>query len=253
MWIFIFLLGLSVGSFINVLIDRLPKNESIVKKRSHCDSCKKTLGFLDLIPVLSFIILKEKCRYCHSPISIQYPIVELLTGFLFLLIFVVFGGIREIRVVGFYFFIVSSFIAIFFIDLKEGIIPDKIIYPAILISLVFLIFQYHNILISHLLSAFGACLFFFFLLVATRGRGMGFGDVKLVFLMGLLLGFPKIIVALYVAFLTGAILGIILVLCRVKKLGGGTLPFGPFLVLGTLGSLFWGDFLVRYTFSFLFR
>jgi prepilin signal peptidase PulO-like enzyme (type II secretory pathway) len=137
---------------------------------------------------------------------------------------------------------------VFFADIKYGIIPDKIVFPAIVVSLLYL-FMLHNSYFSprgeagmiHLLSGSGAFLFFLILYLATKGRGMGFGDVKLVFLLGFFLGWPNVIVAFYIAFLTGAILGCILILWGKKKFSGGMIPFGPFLVLGAVISLFWGE------------
>jgi len=151
------------------------------------------------------------------------------------------GELLDFVTLGYYLFVISSLIVIFFTDLKYGIIPDKIVYPAILVSLLFLISQYPNILISHVISALGAFLFFLILYLLTKGRGMGFGDVKLVFLLGLILGFPKIVVAFYIAFLTGAVVGCILILWGKKKFSGGIIPFGPYLVLGAIISLLWGE------------
>ncbi len=247
---FLFLLGLAVGSFLNVLIDRLPRDESIIKGRSYCEHCKKPLIWYDLIPLLSFLILKGKCRYCHFPISWYYSVVELTTGILFVLVYLFFPqegimnhelGIMGIVSVIYYLFIVSSFIVVFFADLKYGIIPDKVVFSSIVVSIVYLFILHNSYFIIHLLSALGAFLFFFLLYLITRGQGMGFGDVKLVFLLGLFLGWPKVIVAFYIAFLTGAILGCILILWGKKKFSGGTVPFGPFLVLGAITSLFWGE------------
>ena len=182
---FIFLFGLAVGSFLNVLIDRLPRDESVIKGRSYCENCKKQLLWYDLIPLLSFLILKGKCRHCHSPISFYYPTVELVTGAMFVLVYLFLpqegimnqeSGIMGLVSLAYNLFVVSSLIVVFFADLKYGIIPDKIVYPAILVSLLFLISQYPNILISNILSALGAFLFFFLLYLITRGRGMGFGQ-----------------------------------------------------------------------------
>lgn len=234
----IFVFGLIVGSFLNVLIYRLPQNLSLLG-RSFCPNCKKKISWYDNIPLLSFILLKGKCRFCHSPISLQYPIVELLTGILFVLIFFMLPdqNIKYLTSISYYLFIISSLIVIFFTDLKHGIIPDKITYSAIVVSIIFLTSQYPNIPISYFLSAFGAAAFLGFLHVITRGRGMGLGDVKLAALMGLFLGFPKIVLALYAAFLTGAIVSLILILVG-KKRFGQTIPFGPFLILGTILTLF---------------
>jgi len=249
----IFLIGLFVGSFLNVLADRLPREESVVKGRSHCEKCKKKLAWFDLIPLLSFLILKGKCRYCKVSLSFYYLAVELITGILFILTtFFVFNG-QQFSIFNFqllpsltyYLFIVSCLIAIFFADLKYGIIPDKIVFPAILVSFLYLFINHSSFIINHLFSALGACLFFLFLFLITKGRGMGFGDVKFAFLMGLILGFPKIVVGLYVAFLTGAIVGCILIVWRKKKIFGTAIPFGPFLAVGTLAAIFYGEILTQ--------
>lgn len=245
-YFFLFFLGLAVGSFLNVLIYRLPKDLSIFG-RSFCPHCKKKIAWHDNIPLISFILLKGKCRHCRFPISLQYPVVEFLTGSLFVLAFFFFGiknnesRIMDLVTVGYYLFIFSGLIAIFFTDLKYGIIPDKIVYSLVVLSLVYLLMIHNSLFIIHILSSIGAFLSLLFLFLVTRGRGMGFGDVKLAFLMGLFLGFPKIVVALYLAFLTGAVVSLILVLWGKKKFSGGTVPFGPFLVLGTLISFFLGD------------
>lgn len=258
-FLIIFLFGLAIGSFLNVLIDRIPRNEPIVKSRSYCESCKKKLKWIDLIPILSFIVLKGKCRYCRSSISIYYPVVEFLTGIVFISLFVFLSQrfmIYDLRfmnvlLIVYYLIITSSLIVIFFIDLKYGIVPDKITYSVILLSFIFLIIFYQNILLTNLLSAFVAFMFFLFIFVITKGRGMGFGDVKLVFLLGIFLGFPKIVVALYLAFLTGAFISLILIMFRKKKFFGSTIPFGPFLVIGTIVSLFFGDLILKYILPFL--
>ncbi|HZE86743.1 MAG TPA: prepilin peptidase [Methylomirabilota bacterium] len=236
--VFLFLFGICVGSFLNVVTDRLPNGESIIKGRSHCDFCKKKLGFFDLIPLFSYVFLAGRCRYCQKKLSFYYPLVELLTGLLFIFIALHTGMLSETF---YYLFIVSTLIILFFTDLKYGILPFVVIFPTIIISLGYILLTTQSLLLNDLLSAFGAFLFFLLLFFITKGRGMGFGDVVYVFLMGLLLGFPNIVLGLYIAFLSGAIISLILVLIKRKKLQGGTVPFGPFLVAGTFISLFWGQ------------
>jgi len=244
--VFIFLLGLVIGSFLNVLVDRLPKGESVIKGKSYCDNCKKNLKWYDLIPLLSFTSLKGKCRYCSSLLSLYYPIVELATGLIFVATALFFLNNFELIVtLIYYLFIMSSLIVIFFADLKYGIIPDKIVFPSIVVSFIYLFFILNSLFLIHLFSALGACLFFLSLFLVTRGKGMGFGDVKFSFLMGLILGFPNVIVSLYIAFLTGAIVGCILIIWRKKRVFGTAIPFGPFLVLGCLTAIFFGDFLTQ--------
>lgn len=269
-FLFIFLIGIFIGSFLNVVIDRLPRKEAIARGRSHCEFCKKELGWYDLIPLLSFLMLKGKCRYCHKKLSFYYPIIELTTGVLFAFTYL---WISEIYPFGlaqgghlpftiyhliYYLIIISAFIIIFFEDLKFGIIPDKVVFPAIIVSLAYLFIIYHlsftpiqSEFIIYLASGIGSFLFFLLLFLITKGKGMGFGDVKLSFLLGLILGFPKIILALYLAFLTGAILGIILIIWRKKRSIKDTIPFGPFLILGTILALFYGDLLIPKIIIFL--
>ncbi|MBI2028739.1 MAG: prepilin peptidase [Candidatus Levybacteria bacterium] len=258
--IFIFLVGTAIGSFLNVLVDRLPRGEGVFGGRSHCDKCKKDLAWYDLIPLFSFLILRGKCRYCHTPLSLYYPVVELTTGILFVLVFVFLGARimnQELRILDYitlvyYFIIISSLIVVFFTDLKYGIIPDAIVAPSIFVSFPYLFFNHYSLILNHLLSGGGAFLFFLFLFLITKGRGMGFGDVKLSFLLGLVLGFPKIAVALYISFLTGAIVGCILIIWKRKRLHGTKIPFGPFLVFGTLLTIFLGEQIMQIMLGFLF-
>ena len=258
--IFIFTFGLCVGSFLNVLIDRLSKNESITKERSHCDHCRRKLAWVDLIPVFSFIILNGKCRYCRSPISSYYPTVELTTGVLFVLLLSTLPdintkyqvlSIKHVEQVLFYLFLVSSLIVIFFTDLKYGIIPDKIVYSAIFVSAIYLILNNKYLMLSNFLAGTFAFLFFFLIFLVTHRKGMGFGDVKLIFLLGLILGYPKIVPAIYLAFLIGAIASIVLILFKKKKFIGGTVPFGPFLVLAAIIAFYWGNIIVEKILPFL--
>jgi prepilin signal peptidase PulO-like enzyme (type II secretory pathway) len=259
----IFIFGLAVGSFLNCIIYRLQKEESFLLKRSYCPNCKKALGWQDLIPVLSFVFLKGKCRYCQRPISWQYPLVELVTGILF--VFIAWNQLI-INPIGipsgsygasnflnfFYLLIVACFLIIIFVsDLRYYIIPDKIIYPAIGLALIYNIFLFFILhssfwaFLNPLLSAILASAFFLAIVLISRGKWMGWGDPKLAFFMGLLLGFPKIIVALFLAFLIGAIMGVGLILTGKKTLKS-EVPFGPFLVVGTVIALFYGKTIIEW-------
>ncbi len=255
--IIIFIFGLIIGSFLNVVIYRLENGGKIINDRSRCLFCKHTLNWYDLIPILSFILLKGKCRYCNNKISWQYPAVEIATGILFALIFnFQFSIFSEFSIFNFqflsllfWFYITAIFIVIFAYDLKHYIIPDKIIYPAIVITLGFNLFgnisaqggpalgwQFSNFLFP----AFIASLFFYTIIIVTKGKGMGGGDVKLAFLMGLLLGWPVILLSLFLAFILGSIIGIFLILINKKKMSS-MIPFGPFLIIGTFVGLFFGE------------
>lgn len=250
-----FILGLFIGSFLGVVVDRIAKNETIVKGRSCCDMCKKKLMWNDLIPIFSFLLIKGKCRYCKTSLSPFYPIIELITGISFVIAgqaalsgnnfqFIIYN-FQNLLSLFFYLYIVSALIVIFFIDLKYGIIPDKILIPAVLITLIFNILNSNYQILNILFSAIGASLFFLFLILITKGKGMGYGDVKFAFLIGLLLGFPNVVFSLYLAFLTGGIVSIILILCKKKKFQKDTIPFGPFLAFATFLCLFWGDLITK--------
>jgi len=250
--LFIFCFGLVVGSFLNCVIYRLETGENFLRGRSLCPNCKHILEWKDLIPILSFILLKGKCRYCGKKISFQYPIVEFLTGFLFFLIskFYFFPIIFQNSLTTIYLLLTTSFlIVIFFFDFKHYLIPDRVIYPAILVSLTFLFLYPKSYILNPLCSAFGASLFFFFIYLISKGKWMGFGDVKLAFLIGLFLGFPKILVALFFAFFIGALIGIGLILAKKKTLKS-EVPFGPFLITGAFLALFFGENLIPWYLNF---
>ena len=257
MIIIFFIIGLFLGSFLGVLVDRLTNKESIINGRSRCDKCKKELGLLDLIPVLSFIFLKGKCRYCHTRLPYFYPLIEITTAILFSLTYVLFDF--QFPFVSFqliyYLLMVSSFIVIFFTDLKYGIIPDKIVFPAIFVSIFYLLLFNPSFLVIHLLCGLGAFIFFIAIsygfFVLTKKQSMGGGDIKLSLLLGLFLGFPGILVSLYIAFLTGAVVSIILILWKKKTSLKDTLPFGPFLILGSIISFFFGSIIYGYALTFL--
>jgi len=254
--IIVFIFGTIVGSFLNCVIYRLEQGQSFLKGRSYCPLCKHTLSWQDLIPVLSFLFLKGKCKYCSQKISWQYPLVELSTGILFLFIYLISKGPSSVI----FNWVVSSFLIIIFIyDLKHYIIPDKIIYPAIfvsgiwylvsgiwyLVSGIFLNIYTKYEILNTIYSAFGAALFFLAIVLVSRGKWMGVGDIKLAFFMGLFLGWPDILVALFSAFFIGAIIGTGLIVAGRKKLSS-EVPFGPFLVTGTFLALFFGEALTSW-------
>ena len=255
-YILIFILGLVIGSFLNVVIFRLKKHESIFKKRSHCLFCKKQLSWYELIPLFSFIVLLGKCKKCKKHISWQYPLVEFFTGLIFVLIFhFLFSFFNDFIDFRFYislafWFIISSFLIIVFVyDLKHYLVADIIIYPAIIITFLYRIFQAFEFKDFDLLNYLGAALiaggFFLAIILISKGKWMGLGDVKIGFLMGLVLGLPLIFVALFLAFLIGAVISVILLILKKKKLKS-EIPFGPFLVLATMISLFFGEFLINW-------
>jgi prepilin signal peptidase PulO-like enzyme (type II secretory pathway) len=259
----LFVFGCIIGSFINVLIDRGETNEQVVSGRSYCDHCKKSLNAVDLVPVISFISLGGKCRYCKYKLSYYYPIVELTTGFLFALssfqILNTATG-RNIELSGlvhvpFLLGIIIVLVIVFFADVKYGIIPLKAVIFGVVISLFWNQFfpLSDTTLFNYFLSGIFSFLSFLAIHLITKGKGMGMGDVIFVFLMGLLLGFPKIVIGFYIAFISGAIISLILIFLKKKKMKGGTIPFGPFLVAGTYISLLWGNNILDFIIAYLLR
>ena len=239
--IVIFLFGLIVGSFLNCVIYRLETGGSFLKGRSFCPHCKHKLALQDLIPVFSFLFLRGKCRYCGQKISPQYPLVEIATATLFLLM----AEAKPLSIETGFLMVISCFLIVIFVyDLKHYIIPDKVIYPAIAIALIFnfqfLISKQFLIFNSQILSAFGAAAFFAAIVLVSRGKWMGIGDIKLAFLMGLILGWPNIFVALSLSFFIGAIIGIGLIIFGRKKMKS-EVPLGPFLITGTFLVMFFGN------------
>lgn len=240
MLIFSFLiLGLIIGSFLNVLIYRIPRGESIILPPSHCPSCNHRLGFFDLFPVLSYLGLRGRCRYCKTPISWRYPLVELLAGGLTLLCWIRFGPNSE----GLMALILTYIlIVIAFIDLEHQLIPNVLTLPMMAIGLLFRIWQGEIItgILGGLIS--GGLLLIITLLYP---KGMGMGDVKYMAMAGIFLGWKK---ALFVLF-AGSFLGLLIMtpLMLLKKLDRkSAFPFGPFLVVGTLIALYWEEAIFYY-------
>jgi leader peptidase (prepilin peptidase) / N-methyltransferase len=259
--ILIFIIGLFIGSFLGVLTDRIPRSETVVKGRSHCEFCKKELKWLDLIPVFSFLSTRGRCRYCKHALPYFYPAIEIITGIMFVAtyLFTIYNSpfINHNQIINYqlsiinllyYLIIIASFIVIFFTDLKYGIIPDKILFSTIIISLLCQLIINYQLLIINLLCGVGTFLFFLLISIIfsalTKKDAMGGGDIKLAFLLGLILGFPNIIISLYLSFLTGALVGIILIIWKKKNFQKATLPFGPFLIFGATISLFWGNLIL---------
>ena len=233
-----------MGSFLNCLVCRLHKKEDFLVKRSYCPYCKHTLSWKDLIPVLSFLLLKGKCRYCGQRISLQYILAELTTGILFVL---------ALTQHSYFLLLAFSFLVIIIYDFKYYIIPDKVIFPAIAITFLYQLvsnFQSIDIFYSAVISALAAAGFFLSIFLISRGRWIGFGDVKLALFMGLLLNFPGILVAMFFSFFIGAIIGTVLIALNKKGLKS-EVPFGPFLMIGTLIGLFWGEKIFSWYLSLL--
>jgi prepilin signal peptidase PulO-like enzyme (type II secretory pathway) len=286
-----FLIGLFLGSLVLCIAERSLTDETFFG-RSYCDHCKKTLSWVDLIPILSFTINRGKCRQCGHKLSKNYLLSEIFMGLIialqFYFIFVqnnlsleyfaslsIFDRMIFFFEISFQIYIVSVFAILFVTDFKKYLLPNRITYPAMGITIAYLVvdtllhiyalytsikmsligeyllpphsnyfymhaFDLLNPLTYGIISAFGAAGFFWLLIFGSRGRGMGGGDLKLAFLMGLVLGFPNIVVAIMLSFILGSLYAIALIVLKRKKFGQ-TIPFGPFLSIGSLIVLFTGD------------
>lgn len=232
----LFIFGTFIGSFLNVLADRLPKGKNPWLGRSKCDHCKKTLEPNDLIPLLSFLMLGGRCRYCKKKLSYQYPFAELVTGIVFTGLYLYVPDVTKYLPL---LVIFCSFLVIFIADMKYQVIPDEVVITSLVGTAAYLLVT-QTPWTMHLLSGFGAFAFFLTIFLLTKGRGMGFGDVKLSLVLGLFLGFPAIVLSLYLAFLTGAALSLILILTKAKK-WRSRIAFGPFLLCGFLITYLWGN------------
>ncbi len=269
----IFLIGLFVGSFLNVISDRVVRNEAIFFGRSHCDTCKHKLAPKDLVPLLSFIFIKGKCRYCKTKLSVYYPTAEILTGLVFVLAYFTKSVLPAV--------VFCAYIVLFLTDAKYTLIPNKVVIPAIIFVFGFLLVtniytlfslrtnlendaigkyllrtDFYNARVAEtlkhlgltLFSSLSISLFFIFLIFITKGRGMGGGDVTLGFLIGLFNGFPTNILAIFLGFLFGTIFSLGLILTKQKSIKD-TIPFGPFLIVGSVVAYFFGKQLLSWYFG----
>jgi len=247
MWYIVSIIfGAMIGSFLNVCIFRLPKEESIVTPGSHCPHCQKPIKFYDNVPLVSYILLNGRCRYCKESISIQYPLVEGITALVSLILFVRFGPTLSYV---FYFSFIAALIVISIIDLYHQIIPDVISLPGIGVGLLASLAIPQIDIIDSLIGALlgGGSLF----IVATlyqwlfKREGMGGGDVKLLAMIGAFLGWKAVILTILLGSLLGSISGIIVMVLRGKDFKYA-IPFGPFLSLGAVIALFYGQDLIRW-------
>lgn len=244
--ILVFVLGSVVGSFLNVCIYRIPQKQSIVFPPSHCPDCNTKLKPADLIPVLSYLFYKGKCRYCGETISIQYPFIELLTGIVYLLLFIKFG-----YSIDFIFFVVlcTLLIIISGIDYEHKIIPDGIVLGILVIAIIYksITYFYLRLSVDWIGSLIGLLIGGgFLLLVALVSKGgMGGGDIKLMGVLGFWLGWKLTIVTMLVSFITGAFLSALLLLFKIKD-RKDAIPFGPFIALAAFITILKGNELLHW-------
>ena len=252
---FIFTFGLVVGSFLNAVIYRLGSLLSIFAKSSVCPHCGHELAWPDLIPLVSFFMLNRHCRYCGKPISWQYPLVELATALTFVAVFFVnfqfsisnFQSIFNFQFL-FQLIFVCFLIVICVYDLKHFLILDRVVFPAALIAFIYQVLQgnWQN-------ASLGAVLLFGFfglLYLISRGRWIGLGDVKLGLFLGFLVPFPQTLALFFLAYFSGAVFAVILVLLGRKKLSD-RLPFGTFLTFAAFLAMLWGEEMTAWYFRLI--
>lgn len=263
-FLFIFIFGTVIGSFLSVVIFRLPNSESIVWGRSKCPKCHKPLSYKSLIPVVSYVIQSGRCTNCHSPISSIYPFIELVTASLF-----IFALYLSMQVVGPIWLITLTFVylcvlfavlvALTFIDFIYFLLPDVLVFLALGITAVYHILLFGlayylgnpgilpslaTVLYGYAFG-FAVALFFFMLILATKGKGMGGGDVKYALVLGAAAGWPNAVVAIFTAFVSGAVISLILIALK-KKTMKQTIPFGPFLIFGTIVGMVYGRYIIDF-------
>lgn len=254
--LFIFILGATIGSFLNVCIYRIPNKESIVKPRSKCGTCGRTLSGMDLVPILSWVFLRGKCRTCGAKISIRYILVETLEGLLFLWVYMTYGFSVVTPVLWVFFALMT---VVFFIDLDHMIIPNKVVLSGILLGLPIVFIQYYvgyplylddSIwafvlgpaipLATMILLAFASQVFF-------RAGSLGMGDVKIYVPIGMFLGWRLALLSLWMAFFLGGVFGVFWIFF-LRKDRKANVPFAPFITVGAMISAVYGVEILNFLF-----
>ncbi len=267
MVLIVFILGLAIGSFLNAYIWRLHISEalppairrqglpvSVWRGRSMCPKCKKPLAWYELIPLVSFALQRGRCRGCKGKIDWQYPLVELAAGILFVLAYIRFDIPTTILHSTFFilhFYLLATLVILFVYDLRYGLVPDRVVLPAILVAFLFSIMQYNVTLhaIRYTLYAiFVGAGFFALQYYLSRGRWLGAGDIRIGALMGAMLGWPFILEGLVISYAIGGVFALALIVAR-KKQFGQTLPLGTFLTLGTAIVFLYGEQIWRWYFN----
>jgi leader peptidase (prepilin peptidase)/N-methyltransferase len=244
--IFAFIFGAAIGSFLNVCIFRIPAEESIIKPSSRCPHCLQPIRYYDNIPIISFLLLRARCRDCSAKISWRYPLMEFITGLLALLLFLKFGISLNFLV---FFIFTAVLIVITFIDFDHQIIPDAISLPGIPIFFLAAVFivgvPWLEALIGLLVGGGVLLTIAFVYELITKREGMGGGDIKLLALIGGFLGWKSLIFVLLFSSLTGALIGIAAMIIK-KQDTKYAVPFGPFLSAAAVAYIFWGDAFMRF-------
>lgn len=243
--------GCCIGSFLNVVIYRLPRKDSLVLPPSHCPRCGKSIAFYDNIPILSYLILLGKCRHCRAPISARYPLVEIMAGLFALVLFRRYGFEPQFFIE---FVFVVMLLAIAFIDLDTFLIPDALSLPGLVLGV---LASFLSIRLNWMESLLGVLIGGGFLYLIAVGYqvlrhqdGLGGGDIKLLGMIGAFLGVPGVVLTVVLASLVGMAVGLVVM----RRSGEGMktmIPFGPFLSLGALVYTFWGEGFIRWYLGFL--
>ncbi len=243
--------GLVVGSFLNVVIHRLPKEESLVVPRSHCPACQVPIRVIDNIPIVSFLLLRGRCRACGHPIAWRYPLVEGLTGLLFAMTVAQFGATLQ---AAFLLALLCGLVVVSFIDLDHQIIPNIITLPGIPLGLVSGLLLGQPSVLDRLIGALAGAGFLYLVLfyggVLYGQEAMGEGDLNLVAMVGAFLGWKAVVITILVGCLVGSAVGLSLIALR-RLDRRQHIPFGPFLSMGAAVGLFWGDRLISWYLGFL--
>jgi len=240
--------GLIAGSFVSALSYRLPRGLPMLNDRSRCPKCKKKISWYDNIPLFSYIFVRGKCRKCKKKISIRYPLLELSTAILFLLVYLRIDLItanlawlnKSAFSIAVLLVVITIMIAIFMTDIEQMIIPDKLVFSGLFITIFAMIYLSYGDLYQNLLTGFGMAMFLLVINLLTQGKGMGLGDVKLAILTGTFLGFRMAMTWMLLAFVIGALVGIVLILMKSKSLKS-KVAFGPFLVASFIIILLFGN------------
>jgi leader peptidase (prepilin peptidase)/N-methyltransferase len=269
--VILFAFGLAIGSFLNVVATRYDGEHflfgtKLIGGRSHCTHCKKTLRWFELVPLLSFLIQGGRCRRCKARLSVQYPIVELISGIVFVSVPFALGvgapmGVATVAVTpiiaaALWIAILEALLVMSLVDVRLGIIPDEINIFLGVAGIALAIFSagsaggQEGVVLAKIIGAAVAGVFFTLLIAVTRGKGMGVGDLKLAIPLGLIFGWPDIVLVLMLSFVIGAIAGLFAI-ARGKNTIKGTLPFGPFLALGGAIVFFWGSQIFNWYFSLI--
>ncbi len=248
--VMIFILGIVIGSFLNVCIYRLPIGKSIVTSPSACPACEHPLKPLDLVPVFSYLFLGGKCRYCKVKISAQYPLIEALNGVFWTLLYIRFGLVWPLLI---YMVLVSLLIVISAIDLKHMEIPDGLVIAGLILGAAQLLASvftpyfdvWYSYLIGFAAGGLPLLLIALFCLYVLQKDAMGGGDIKLMAFSGLVVGWKLIIMAYVIGIITGALIGVAL-MASGKRKRSDAIPFGPFLSFGVVMSVFFGHAIINW-------